>query len=358
MSSVLQDVQFESVDTGAPIVLITGLPGAAKTLYAVSHFLKGQPNVFQHGVNGCSFPEWDATKWSDLAPGSTLVVDEAQEVFPPRNPTSDPPPHYVLNKIRHGGRSIVLITQDPGMLDSRVRRLVGRHIHLVNAFGSNSSMVYDKRTGLMDINTRESAESKLWPFPVDDFKLYKSTVLNRKKRHIPKRILMIPVLVVLAIGGISGGLYWVRQNMADKVGVSDQASDKGSRSSVSVRAAPDRDRRPMTVQEYAASLSPRVAGLPHTAPRYDSSTKPVKVPYPAACLATASRCNCYTQDATPLAVDDLTCRSIVAGGFFKDWQDAGDQRGAGAFENARPIPTAYMATPAPPMQLAGVVQVH
>lgn len=195
----------------------------------------------------------------------------------------------------------------------------------------------------------------LWPFPVDDFKLYKSTVLNRKKRHIPMRILMIPVLVVLAIGGIWGGLYWVRQNMADKVGLSEQASDKASRPVVAGRTPSDRERASMTPQEYVASYQPRLAGFPHTAPRYDAATKPVKVPYPAACLATAARCSCYTQEATRLDVDDSTCRSIVAGGFFKDWQDSGDQRGGGAFANAQPIPSAQMATPAPQLQLAGVV---
>ena len=78
----------------------------------------------------------------------------------------------------------------------------------------------------------------------------------------------------------------------------------------------------MTVDQYIAAHTPRVSDLPHTAPLYDDLTKPKLVPYPAACIASQSRCACYTQQATLMPTSDDLCRQIVEKGYFVAWDNA------------------------------------
>jgi len=66
----------------------------------------------------------------------------------------------------------------------------------------------------------------------------------------------------------------------------DHRAEKGgnSGSAVAAVAAP----ASLTPADYAAAYTPRIAGLPHTAPVYDEVTKPVVAPYPVACIASAA----------------------------------------------------------------------
>lgn len=77
----------------------------------------------------------------------------------------------------------------------------------------------------------------------------------------------------------------------------------------------------MTPAEYVKQFQPRVPGLAYTSPVYDEVTKPVRAPYPAACVQGASRCQCYTQQGTKLEVPKDLCQGIVAGGFFMAWDE-------------------------------------
>ena len=75
--------------------------------------------------------------------------------------------------------------------------------------------------------------------------------------------------------------------------------------------------------------TPRISTLPHTAPKYDKVTDPVTAPIPAACIASRSKCICYSQQGTKLATDEMFCRQVAANGFFVDFQDN---------KNAKPNP--------------------
>ena len=92
-----------------------------------------------------------------------------------------------------------------------------------------------------------------------------------------------------------------------------------------------------TPEQFLAAYQPRIVGLPHTAPRYDDATKPTRAPYPAACVAMGTRCDCYTQQGTKLQTPADLCKQIVAGGFFQDWGDTPQQ--IGQMQSTRPIPS-------------------
>ena len=83
-------------------------------------------------------------------------------------------------------------------------------------------------------------------------------------------------------------------------------------------------------QQYVYRETPRVAGLPHTAPKYDELTTPDRVPVPAACIQIGAvssgktpRCKCYTQQGTPMDVDYNMCISIAQNGYFRDFDPDG-----------------------------------
>lgn len=53
---------------------------------------------------------------------------------------------------------------------------------------------------------------------------------------------------------------------------------------------------------------------------YDDVTKPVRAPYPAACLATKARCGCYSDQGMRLDMPEALCRQIVERGFYVAWE--------------------------------------
>lgn len=316
-------------DTGAPIVLVTGLPGSGKTLRALFEFAVGKRNVYQHGITGCKLPTWDPKKWTDLPRGSTLIVDEAREVYPPTNATAAPPLHYQLHKIRHHGLSLVIIAQHPNDIDARVRRLVGRHLHLVNIFGTQSATVYEWSECQTDVDSRKGAQSKIWRYPKAVYSLYTSSAHHRKTVRIPPKVLFIPVLISAIALLFGGGLWYIKNRLTpDSAGpASSLPGPLASKvklppsidSGPSAGHAGDKRSAPLNAATYIAQRVPILPGLPHTAPVYAEVTQPVEAPRPAACVASDTRCQCYSQQGTHMDVPDNLCRSIVARGYFVDW---------------------------------------
>ena len=131
-----------------PIELVTGLPGAGKSLGAVSRMLEWRQSdasrpVFVLGVDGLKdgvaqviTPE-DLERWHEYPAGSIFVVDEAQKYFPMRRAGDAPAWIRKLSEHRHLGHDFLLMTQAPGYLDTYVRGLIDRHTHLVRKFGTH-----------------------------------------------------------------------------------------------------------------------------------------------------------------------------------------------------------------------------
>lgn len=102
------------------------------------------------------------------------------------------------------------------------------------------------------------------------------------------------------------------------------------------------DKGSMSTAEMLVSYTPRIPGLPQTAPRYDEVTRPTIAPVPAACVSMGSRCDCFTQQGTKLQTPMDMCKSIVAGGFFMDW----DSSGGGGVRGAPALPAVPAGAPA------------
>ena len=339
------------------IDLQTGLPGACKSLYTIDRIevlrqQTGRPVFYVQRAQGddsapgiveLTLP-WTPIKveeWPDCPPNSIVVIDECQKVpgFRPR-PTSQAAPVWcepAMETHRGKGIDLVLICQHPSQLHVGIRRLVGRHLHAVRKFGMQVSTIHE--WGAVKDNcdkSRSDSVKSTYLFNKKAYKYYKSAEAHTHKVKIPAKVwgLLMIILVVPMLG------YWAFSRVANATTPDNSKLSLSASGQTGSPGAPGRDpnkRQPLTPAEYAGQYQPRIEGLAHTAPIYDETTKPQQAPYPAACIASASKCGCWTQQATRLETPDKLCRDIAAGGFFVAW----------AGTTVQAVPTTHQAAPTP-----------
>lgn len=335
------------------IVVITGVPGSGKTLYTIDAVKRlseaeGRP-VFYSGIPELKLPwiEHDPTKWEELPAGAIMVIDECQRVFRPRANGSTVPSYIAaMETHRHKGIDIWLMTQHPMLIDQNIRRLCGRHIHVDRIFGFHASTLSEWQQIKENCDKNKSgADQKKWKYPKEVFDYYKSSEQHTHKARIPSYVYVFGLAVSLLIGLV----YYVYQArfapaLAHARGEKVAATDQPLR-----LLGPDNGDAPsqkggMSPAQWLAAQKPRVPGLAYTAPVFDKVTQPTHAPYPAACVASKTKCGCYSQQATKLEVPEDLCRSIAKDGFFMAW----DERKAMESGPARqPVATAQ---PAPEIQ--------
>jgi len=341
------------------ITLITGTPGAGKTALAVSMLMEeaGARPIFVSGIPELKIDhqqtppveEWTVETPTPedpnytrptftFPPNSIIVIDEAQNVYRPRAATSKVPPYVAAFEThRHTGVDFWLITQHPGLIDGNVRKLVGRHVHIRNTPLGRYLFEWPEAQDPESSSARQIAARRKYKLPKRAFDQYKSASLHVKHRfRIPGAVYLLGASV--AFLGFAG--YYMYGRYRDVVAPSPYAAP----GQTPALAAPGQTPSPvvpgqhpgqqqgkpiLTPDEYVQLHKPRLAGLAHTAAVYDGVTAPKRVPVPAACLATSTRCRCFTQDATPYQIDDDMCRQLVAGGLFLPFDPEGQREGQG-----------------------------
>jgi zona occludens toxin len=326
------------------IELHTGLPGNGKTLYTIAWLKerakREQRPVFysgitltQQGEQELGWQQIDAEKWMEAPPGALVVIDEAQRVFRPRGNGKEVPPHVAaLETHRHGGVDLILITQHPMLIDNAVRRLAGKHRHVMRVFGTQSANIHEWDAVRVDCEKpgrREDSVKHAWRYDKIVYALYKSAELHTVKRSIPMRLYLL-ALVPLLLAAAGWYMYHFTQTFTQKGG---SAVPKAEAAGVPAGAskggvnAPGRNVQggafdPVAdAKQYVDMVTPRVHGLPHTAPKYDEVTRPTTAPVPAACVYSIKSgiCQCYTQQGTKMDVDRAMCVEIAHNGYFEDF---------------------------------------
>lgn len=338
----------------APVTLITGLPGNGKTLYTVCMVRdwaeKEGRQVYVHGIDilddkALPWQPFEAEKWHELPVGAIIVIDEAHKTFPLRPVGSKTPPHVeAIAELRHQGHNLVLITQHPMELDSAVRRRVGRHMHVVRRFGMQAAAIFEWPQVRENCDkTRKDAIRHEWVYNKRAYGWYKSAELHTVKRRLPARLLWFPVMF-LAIGAAIWGVLRFQSNAAERTqAIAAPAGASASAVRISSAGEGGGSGHVLSEAEYVASYQPRVPGMAYTAPAYDEVTKPVRAPYPAACVQSATRCQCYSQQGTRLDVPKAICADIAAGGFFIAWDE--QQRQQLEHADARPVGQVVQSDP-------------
>ena len=322
--------------------LITGLPGAGKSLRMMSLAKKALDEsrpVYVHGIDDISLPNIvqldDPTKWQDAPDGALFVFDEIQKAWPTRR-TAEPPEYIrALSEHRHRGFDFIIGTQHPTMIDAYVRKLVGKHEHLLRKFGMQASTVFhwsEVQDDPQKDGARNMAEESIWAFPKDMYQFYKSATLHTVKRRIPKALLFI-IAAALALPVLG---YFVYTSVGNITASTDHNAlpDSG----LPERAAPMSDKTKLRV-EYQQKFEPRIADVPWSAPAYDEfQVKDYPRPY---CVISGdstdkenSKCTCYTQQATRLSIGDFACRNYVNNGVFDPYKEPhqSSQQGGGVVQ--------------------------
>lgn len=133
--------------------------------------------------------------------GALLVIDEAQRHFRPR-PAGSPVPDHVaaLEVHRHQGLDIWLVTQRPGLLDSNVRALCGKHIALRSTPFGRYQYEWPEVGDIESKVSRDTAAKSRYRLPKHVFGLYKSAEAHTKHKHtLPLAAKALLVLLPLAV---------------------------------------------------------------------------------------------------------------------------------------------------------------
>lgn len=329
------------------INLHTGLPGAGKTLRGVSviekrRIAEGRPVYYSDRLEEVTLDGWlpmpDPLKWFELPPGSILFFPEVQKTFPKRaNGAPVPEAEAQFETHRHKGYDIYFDTQDPGFIDAHLRKLVQTHWHLMRKFGSPWYTVHQFE-GCRD-NVSKTRKDSIESQEINDRSIYgkyKSAEIHTNKIRVPFKVIVAGLLPFILIGFA----YSFYQRRLDAH--TPQAPAAAGASVPPVAASPGA--APVAKREFnVAAFVPRIEGLPHTAPRYDELTAPVRVPTVAGCVwfEKSQRGTCYTQQGTLITPPADFIRQYVAHGMFEDHergpgigQPVGTQKGP---DEAKPI---------------------
>jgi len=294
------------------IELKTGVPGSGKTLSAVhelaariarwdKHPDEARP-VFVHGVKGLklphavlpvsagargvgSVPDWDA-----VPDGALILIDEAQDLFPPRSTQSQAPAHVAwLNTHRHRGIDMVVITQHPKLVDGALRALVGKHQHFRRLFGGGRSIVYEWDSCSDSLSGLKTAVTSHFGFPKAAFAHYHSAELHTKQSFRLPLWLVIP-FIALAIGALT--IPKAYSTIAN--GISGRSVSAAVPASAPLGGA---ERGLPVVPEGAASGAAGVSVAEPSPPRV------------AGCVSMGPKCLCIDRGGVALSVPEEVCRT-------------------------------------------------
>ncbi|WP_051146654.1 zonular occludens toxin domain-containing protein [Marinobacter daepoensis] len=330
------------------ITLITGTPGASKTLNAIDLVLNDpafqERAVYVYNITllepgkalGWQTLDLEQAKaWYDLPHGSVIILDECQDLFPPEKFGSKVPEHIrQLNTHRHLGIDLVLITQHPKLIDTKVRRLVGQHFHFKRQFGLQSATRFTFQECADDPNdyfAQKAATKTRKRFNKKLYGLYKSAEVHTHKRKIPWLVWGLLGMVL-----VTGTLFYTAITGFGSASQKPSEESPIQKAVTTFSPAPKRQAEgPITREQYLERWSPRVKGIPHSAPAYDDVYEVRDFPRPQCLLREKTRqCRCYTQQATPLDVPEDQCRQIVANGYWDPTREpsqvarAGNNQGA------------------------------
>ena len=174
--------------------LVTGTPGAGKTLYTISSLadVEDRP-IFYHGITDLNLP-WHAINdpefWHKEVPdGAIVVIDEVQKIFPVRDHKKPVPDGIAaIETHRHRGIDIYFITQHPSLVDHHARRLVGSHIHVRRILTVRRLATLFKLGEAFDPKDKlelKRCEASSWTYPKKAYDYYKSAEIHTGQKIVP-----------------------------------------------------------------------------------------------------------------------------------------------------------------------------
>lgn len=352
-----------------PITIITGTPGAGKTLLALEMFfdqlgvdatseetlratLKNakRPHAIC-GVEGLKpglFNEIEsAMDWQTLEDGTLVLVDEGWKWWGKHLTHIKTDPRYLeLAEHRHRGFDFIVTTQGPSQLQDHVRALAATHHHVMRKFGTSHTMKYEWSVLQESPNSpsiRKQAIESHWTQPWKKIGwVYQSATQHTIKRKLPLKVLMLPVvsLAVIALGFAA----WKSVSSIGSNVVPEARAAGGEQADGATGKR--KDDKPMTREEWARRFQPRFATMPMSAPVFDDRDV-VAEPRVACMIGEKVGCICKTEQGTPWTFNALdkraherVCREVVLAGGVYDYFREPEENPAQYRSNASPQPVA------------------
>lgn len=294
------------------LTIITGTPGAGKSLYAVWEECRKVPGSTVEATNGVAVPRRLLTNIKDLCiehelidaksldtwhewskPGDVIVFDEVQEVWRPRALGQAKIPDCIaaLETHRHRGVDMILITQHPMLVDANIRRLVNRHLHL-RRISRTVAYLYEWDHCANPGNVKTCMQSRVWFHPKKAYALYKSAQLHTKPTARIPRIAYLGLAALAGLAYIGPVAYGKLKDGASATPLA-VSSDKGASGPVNPASAP--------------ALPPASPGAPVGAVGPLAAASEPKAPVVAGCAAAKGVCRCYDGAARRLVLPAEYC---------------------------------------------------
>jgi zona occludens toxin (predicted ATPase) len=281
------------------ITLITGVPGAGKTLLAIKAIYdqvqknnnpKTKPEdrrPIYTDIEGIDFGgdvDFYDGDWRELPDGSLVVFDEIHRRWPAtgRSGMSNDETCSQLDMHRHRGFDFYLITQWPTKLHFEARTNVNHHKHLVRLSGSKSATVYTWQQAQGSPDSRESkdvADTEAFLYPKHLFKHYKSATIHTHKLKIPKKLIGYGALLTVVLSLL---FYNVTQRDSELL------------STVSEPEITQQEKRTEQGSALAQALTSTSA----------AQSSAIML---AGCIANDTNCMCYTSEGVPLRLQYDKC---------------------------------------------------
>lgn len=327
------------------ITLITGVPGSGKTLYAIAELLLpvlgrsvtvtreneepfDAPYKIFSNIRGFQFdaelveagPAWVSEgkeKWSQppgnrlglhnwhewAKPGSVLVPDEFQKIWPPRpNGSPIPPDVQAMDTHRHMAVDFVLITQKFSF-DMHIRGLVGRHLHVRRIGNTPLAIVYEWDGCSHNLSFSKALARRPWRFPKKVYSLYHSADAHTKQ---PRKL---PTLIYVVLGALALAAWKIPDAYSRIAGKGQEhelrmAKHTGAKDAGRASAAPHAPASLSLAPLPAAAASAPVPELPPLQRLIASNY--------SGCIALPTRCQCFGADGLVVpGLDMSVCRQAL-----------------------------------------------
>lgn len=309
------------------LTLITGAPGSGKSAALVSmlsELATDGRQLYVNGIPDLKIPHEalaEPEKWPELVPdGSVVIIDEVQRVWRPRGPGQKVPDHVALLEThRHRGLDFYIITQGPNLVDSNVRALIGRHVHLRD-LGILGRWWYEWPECADNCRTawKNAPIKKRYRLPKRIFGQYKSASIHVKPIRSVPWMLAVMVLALLTVAGMSWLAYNAIFARMNPKGVDQPAATaQVAGSALPTGATPAAE--PVFIDDRVAFI-PRISSRPETAPAYDALRVVVNMPQVAGAVCFKGVCKCLTQQATDAGLSHNDCRAWMDSPSFDNYR--------------------------------------
>lgn len=328
------------------ITVITGTPGAGKTLHAIEKLLipivgssipqevdgvmTFHPRVIYTNIKGLlidhvlidggdnqGLRDWHL--WAQ--PGAVICFDEVQKIWPPRPAGSKVPDDIqALETHRHMGVDFILITQNVMLVDRNMQALTNRHLHVRRMANLGLAIVYEWDHCSKGLLYTKAITKSPWKYNKKVFKLYHSSDLHTKQpRSLPGLLWFVLLgLVVLALLGPA--MYKRMQERFNPQQVAVASAKPGQPLSSSAQAAPRAFGSPAggsagpaaggsagILPDERIDFNPRIVSRPWTAPAYDHLRRVVSMPTITSAACVNQDCKCYHEKRVLLEVSAESC---------------------------------------------------